>query len=195
MDNVYVLNKKYFIKREPIKTSATKMMFKKYMSKISNTIGTVNYLQHKAKESRRGTRHLYDDGYDVQDIDPSTINKMDIDLSVHGSRRGSVLGGLPANAQIVLSAAMANLRNTLLFYPLVFLFYFVVFFLISFFFYVADFVIISSFFFWHSMRKHVLLVFSIYLAIYNLSWILMNRLQLCFNFVIFGQVLKVRRGF
>lgn len=92
------------------------------MSKISNTIGTVNYLQNKAKENRhQSKRQLYDDGYDVQDIDPATINRMDIDTSVRGqSRRAStVLGGLPANAQIVLSNAMAKLRNTLLHYPLV----------------------------------------------------------------------------
>lgn len=130
MDNVHVLNDKYYnnkllnikqnrndINRESI---ALKMMFKKYMSKISNTIGTVNYLQSKAKENRPQKRNLYDDGYDVEDIDPATINRMDIDLSINGQRRAStVLGGLPANAQIVLSAAMANLRNTLLYYPLV----------------------------------------------------------------------------
>lgn len=178
MDNVYVLNKKHLLRREPIKASATKMMFKKYMSKISNTIGTVNYLQHKAKESRRGTRHLYDDGYDVQDIDPSTINKMDIDLSVNGSRRGSVLGGLPANAQIVLSAAMANLRNTLLFYPLVLFLSFV----FSFIFLIFICLLLLSFLFWHLMCKHVLfVVFDI--GCDNLSCIMMNRLQLWLIFI------------
>lgn len=116
------------MKKNKIQTQSTTqqtpitMMFKKYMSKISNTIGTVNYLQNKAKENRhQSKRQLYDDGYDVQDIDPATINRMDIDTSVRGqSRRAStVLGGLPANAQIVLSNAMAKLRNTLLHYPLV----------------------------------------------------------------------------
>jgi len=95
------------------------MMFKKYISKISNTIGTVNYLQHKAKDNRHN-HHLYDDGYDVCDIDPSTINKMEIDLSASGSKN-NLLDGLPPNTRIILSAAIANLRNTLLFYPLVFL--------------------------------------------------------------------------
>lgn len=138
MNNVYVLNHKYLSingerehKNYYIQINQSQyynnhnhnnqinMMFKKYMSKISNTINTVNYLQHKAKENHH-KRHLYDDGYDVQDIDPSTINRMDIDLSINGrSRRASVLSGLPANAQIVLSAAMANLRKTLLYYPLV----------------------------------------------------------------------------
>lgn len=132
MNNVYVLNHKYlslngdrehrnyYIQvNHPTADNQINMMFKKYMSKISNTINTVNYLQHKAKENHH-KRHLYDDGYDVQDIDPSTINRMEIDVSINGrSRRASVLSGLPANAQIVLSAAMANLRKTLLYYPLV----------------------------------------------------------------------------
>lgn len=98
------------------------MMFKKYISKISNTIGTVNYLQQKTIEKKhRSTRHqsLFDDGYDVVDVDPSTINKMEIDLSASGSRRHSMLDSFPENAQIVLSAAIAKLRNTLFFYPLV----------------------------------------------------------------------------
>lgn len=126
-NNVYVLNNKpiNILTKDYVKQNTDykfKMMFKKYMSKISNTINTVNYLQHKAKENRH-KRHLYDDGYDVQDIDPATINRMDIDLSINGSsRRASVFNGLPSNAQIVLSAAMANLRNTLFFYPLVCIF-------------------------------------------------------------------------
>lgn len=123
MNNVYVLNDKPInsLNKDRTKRDADykfKMMFKKYMSKISNTINTVNYLQHKAKENRH-KRYLYDDGYDVEEIDPATINRMDVDLSIHGSRRASMLTGLPPNAQIVLSAAMANLRNTLFFYPLV----------------------------------------------------------------------------
>lgn len=98
-------------------------MFKKYISKISNTIGTVNYLQQKTIEKKhRSGRHqsMFDDGYDVVDIDPSTTNKMEIDISAGGSRRHSMLDSFPENAQIILSAAIAKLRNTLFFYPLVY---------------------------------------------------------------------------
>lgn len=102
------------------------MMFQKYISKISNTIGTVNYLQHKSKNSsthqssRRSSRQLlYDDGYDVTDIDPNTINKMEIDLSVYGSRKNSLAEEFEPSTQIILSDAIAKLRNTLFFYPLV----------------------------------------------------------------------------
>lgn len=135
-------SKKSVTKSQQHPHTTLNMMFKKYMSKISNTIGTVNYLQHKAKENRQHSkRHLYDDGYDVQDIDPAAMqqyeynrshshsdsnnnnSKMDVDAAMRGpSRRASsVLGGLSANnsQQIVLSNAMANLRNTLLHYPLV----------------------------------------------------------------------------
>lgn len=100
------------------------MMFKKYISKISNTIGTVNYLQQKTIEKKhRSGRHqsMFDDGYDVVDVDPSTINKMEIDISASGSRRQSMLDSFPESAQIILSAAIAKLRNTLFFYPLVYL--------------------------------------------------------------------------
>lgn len=103
-----------------------KMMFQKYISKITNTIGTVNYLQQKSKKSppnshsRRSSKQLlFDDGYDVAEVDPSTINKMDIDCSINGSRKNSLLDEFPPSTQIILSAAIAKLRNTLLFYPLV----------------------------------------------------------------------------
>lgn len=114
-------------------------MFKKYITKISNTIGTVNYLQQKTIEKKhRSTRHqpMFDDGYDVVDVDPSTINKMEIDISASGSRRQSMLDSFPENAQIILSAAIAKLRNTLFFYPLV-LFHIFIYFLIMCFFVVA----------------------------------------------------------
>ncbi|XP_031622968.1 tyrosine-protein phosphatase corkscrew isoform X2 [Contarinia nasturtii] len=102
------------------------MMFSKYISKITNTIGTVNYLQQKSRkphfsQSRRASKHnsqlLYDDGYDVVDVDPDTINRMDIDLSVNGSRKGSLIDDFVPNSQIILSAAIARLRATLFCYP------------------------------------------------------------------------------
>lgn len=100
------------------------MMFQKYISKITNTIGTVNYLQQKSKkphsQSRRASKQLlFDDGYDVAEVDPTTINKMDIDLSINGSRKNSMFDEFPPSTQIILSAAIAKLRNTLLYYPLV----------------------------------------------------------------------------
>lgn len=105
------------------------MSFKKYISKISNTIGTVNYLQQKSRkprpsQSRRSSKNhqlLYDDGYDVADIDPNTINKMDIDLSINGSRKGSLSDDYhSSDTQIILSAAVAKLRSTLFHHSLVF---------------------------------------------------------------------------
>lgn len=104
-------------------------MFKKYIAKISNTIGTVNYLQQKTKENRHGNHRthrnhqlLFDDGYDVDiDYDPST--HMEIDLTASGSRKNSVfIDAFPPNEQIILSEAIAHLRTLLLFYPLVFYF-------------------------------------------------------------------------
>lgn len=106
-------------------------MFQKYINKISNTIGTVNYLQQKSRKphSRRSSKNrqlLFDDGYDVTDVDPNTINKMEIDLSINGSRKGSLSDDYyqPNNTQIILSAAVAKLRNTLFYHSLVFLFHF-----------------------------------------------------------------------
>lgn len=105
-----------------------KIMFSKYIAKITNTIGTVNYLQQKSRkshqhsQSRRSSKQkqlLYDDGYDVDDVDPEAINNMEIDLTINGSRKSSLIDDYPANTQIILSAAIARLRNTLFCYPLV----------------------------------------------------------------------------
>lgn len=102
------------------------MMFKKYISKISNTIGTVNYLSQKTKEKHRRAshyhnQHFFDDGYDVVDVDPSSVHQMDIDVSANGSRKSSMIDDdLRESEQIILSAAVAKLRNMLFFYPLVF---------------------------------------------------------------------------
>lgn len=95
------------------------MMFQKYISKISNTIGTVNYLQHKTRKSsqphsrsRQSSKHtlLYDDGYDVDNVD----------LSANASRKSSLNEELFPSTQTILPEAVAKFRNTLLFYPLVF---------------------------------------------------------------------------
>lgn len=93
-------------------------MFQKYISKISNTIGTVNYLQQKTRKSsqpqlrsRQSSKHtlLYDDGYDV----------VEVDVSANASRKSSLNEELFPSTQTILSEAVAKLRNTLLFYPLV----------------------------------------------------------------------------
>lgn len=94
-------------------------MFHKYISKISNTIGTVNYLQQKTRKSshphqirsRQSSKQLlYDDGYDV----------VDANVSPNASRKSSVNEELVSCAQTILSESVARLRTTLLFYPLVF---------------------------------------------------------------------------
>lgn len=90
----------------------------------------MNYLQQKSKKaqqqftpSRRSSKHgsqlLYDDGYDVDNVDPDTINHMDIDLSINGSRKNSLFDDFEPSTQIILSAAIAKLRNTLFCYSLV----------------------------------------------------------------------------
>lgn len=105
------------------------MSFKKYILKITNTIGTVNYLQKTSRkprptQSRRSSKHhqlLFDDGYDVAEVDPNTINKMDIDLSINGSRKGSLSDDYySSDTQIILSAAVAKLWSTLYHHSLVF---------------------------------------------------------------------------
>lgn len=108
-----------------------KMMFSKYISKITNTIGTVNYLQQKSRKSQQqeysdsrrsskaSTQLLFDGGYDVEYIDPDTINRMDIDLSFNGSRKNSLNDDFAPHSQIILSEAIAKLRNTLFCYSLV----------------------------------------------------------------------------
>lgn len=111
------------------------MMFSKYISKITNTIGTVNYLQQKSRKSqqnqyshsrrpsKQSSKLLFDDGYDVVDVDPESINKMDIDISINGSRKNSLIDDFIPNSQIILSDAIARLRNKLLCYALVYSFY------------------------------------------------------------------------
>lgn len=106
-------------------------MFSKYISKITNTIGTVNYLQQKSRKSQQqeysdsrrsskaSTQLLFDGGYDVEYIDPDTINRMDIDLSFNGSRKNSLNDDFAPHSQIILSEAIAKLRNTLFCYSLV----------------------------------------------------------------------------
>lgn len=77
-------------------------MFKRYMNKFSNTIGTVNYLQKVTKENSKSTIHTRSESSDDDNDNTSSTN---------------VLTSTP---DIILSTAIAELRNTLLFYTLVF---------------------------------------------------------------------------
>lgn len=92
-------------------------MFQKYISKISNTIGTVNYLQNKTRKSsqphqlrsRQSSKQLlYDDGYDVVEV---------VDPLENASRKSSLNEELFPSTQIILPETVAKLRNTLLLYP------------------------------------------------------------------------------
>ncbi|XP_037028783.1 tyrosine-protein phosphatase corkscrew-like [Bradysia coprophila] len=76
-------------------------MFKKYMNKFTNTIGTVNYLQKVTKENNnKSTRHRRLDSVSDDENDNNTSST-------------NVLTSTP---DIILSTAIAELRNTLLFY-------------------------------------------------------------------------------
>lgn len=82
-------------------------MFKKYMNKFSNTIGTVNYLQRATKENNK-----------------STIHTTRLESSSDDDDNTSSTNVLTSTPDIILSTAIAELRNTLLFYTLVFLMFF-----------------------------------------------------------------------
>lgn len=100
-------------------------MFSKYVSKITNTIGTVNYLQQKSKKGserlrtsqwRNSSKHnIYDGGLDVcSELDNGTNNNnhINIDLSTNPNR---ILNHYSSTeSEIIL-----KLRNTLFRYELV----------------------------------------------------------------------------
>lgn len=73
------------------------------MNKFSNTIGTVNYLQRAAKENNK-----------------STIHTTRLESSSDDDDNISSTNVLTSTPDIILSTAIAELRNTLLFYTLVF---------------------------------------------------------------------------
>lgn len=77
-------------------------MFKKYMNKFSNTIGTVNYLQKTTKENNKSTIHTQLESSSDDDNDNTSSTNI-----------------LTSTPDIILSTAIAELRNTLLFYTLV----------------------------------------------------------------------------
>lgn len=73
------------------------------MNKFSNTIGTVNYLQKVAKENNKSTIHTRLESSSDDDNDNTSSANI-----------------LTSTPDIILSTAIAELRNTLLFYTLVF---------------------------------------------------------------------------
>lgn len=76
-------------------------MFKKYMNKFSNTIGAVNYLQKVTKDSDKSAIHSI--RLDTSSDDENdNISKTDVMTST--------------TPDIILSTAISELRNTLLFY-------------------------------------------------------------------------------
>lgn len=70
------------------------------MSKFSNTIGTVNYLQKVTKENKNSSIHTRLESTEDDNTSPTKV--------------------LISTPDIILSTAIAELRNTLLFYTLVF---------------------------------------------------------------------------
>lgn len=103
------------------------MMFSKYVSKITNTIGTINYLQQKSgkgsvkphsKWRNSSKQNFYDEGLDVEDGDQETNNNhINIDLSNNPSQ--ILTDCSTTESQIILTASIAKLRNTLFVYELV----------------------------------------------------------------------------
>lgn len=89
-------------------------MFKKYMTKLTNTVNTVNYLNKLTK--------------DKEQQDPRyTRNVLILDLSAAADVEQLLEPMTPEleETHTILSAAIADLRNTLLFYPLVLFRFFV----------------------------------------------------------------------
>lgn len=76
-------------------------MFKKYIKKVSDAVGTVNYMSKQAKERKANNS---------SDEDEEHLKYKKIS--------STSLLALPT-AQIIISTALMELRNTLFFYPLV----------------------------------------------------------------------------
>lgn len=96
-------------------------MFSKYVSKITNTIGAINYIQQKSKkDSEKHWQHsprqkFYDEGLDVIVDNEPNNNHINYDLSTNSSRTHTSSN----ESQLILTAAIEKLRNTLFQYELV----------------------------------------------------------------------------
>lgn len=96
-------------------------MFAKYVSKITNTIGTINYLQQKSRRNseqqlylQNSSKHLFD-GLATKDDD----NNNNIDTNLSSKRNQILIDSFAIESRIILTAAIAKLRNTLFAYELV----------------------------------------------------------------------------
>lgn len=88
-------------------------MFQKYVSKISNTIGTVQYMRRKSHGS---TDKVNKSGRNKRKLSLSTDFDEEMLLNITTSTPYIVI---PTTPDIILDAAIKELRETLLYYPLV----------------------------------------------------------------------------
>lgn len=101
-------------------------MFSKYVSKITNTIGAINYIQQKSKkDSEKQFSHwqhspkqkFYDEGLDV--IVENEPNNNHINYNSSTSHSQIHTHSSSPESQLILLAAIEKLRNTLFRYELV----------------------------------------------------------------------------
>lgn len=97
-------------------------MFKKYISKLTNTVGTVQYLNKLAKDNNNQPDHHHHHHHHhhasmILEITPAPESTAQIYDPPTDSPPQSA-----AITHITVSAAIINLRNTLLYYSLVFIF-------------------------------------------------------------------------
>lgn len=95
----------------------TGMMFSKYISKITNTIGTINYLKQTSK--RNSEVQLYLRNALVVEDDDNETNNNHIDIDLSSKRNHLLMNNFPIESQIISTAAVAKLRNTLFTHELV----------------------------------------------------------------------------
>lgn len=103
-------------------------MFNKYIGKITNSIGTVHFMQSKIKN-----KHTME-CKKTNKIDEKRCSHSNSESSVDSDEEHNQMNQMMAKdlgsttpllmlptAQIIISTALAELRRTLLFYPLVYL--------------------------------------------------------------------------
>lgn len=101
-------------------------MFSKYVSKITNTIGTINYLQQKSRQNyeqqvylqNSSEQHLRDDGSVVLN-DGKEMNNNFINNDLSSKRSQIPIDDFAIESDNILTAAIAKLRHTLFAYELV----------------------------------------------------------------------------
>lgn len=92
------------------------MMFSKYVSKITNTIGTINYLQHKSSTNNEQQLYLQNS---PRDDDGKETNNNSINSDLSSKRSQILIDNCTIESKIILTAAIAKLRNTFFAYELV----------------------------------------------------------------------------